>query len=115
MKKTSLQREISISKITITEEQEKFQSKHCVVYGLYDDLGIESFKISNDWNTIDGISNLNDKLKSLKIRARYNTHRNATVFLCWIKNESIKDIEKFISLEQYIKAKKILLDKSIPV
>lgn len=111
----NLQREISISKLTRTDEQVDFHNKHTFVYGIYDDFGVESFNACIDWDTPNGLTKLNSDLISMQIRARYNSQRNAEVYQLMLENNIVEKIQYMIKENKFLETKKLLIDFGIKV
>ena len=108
MEKT-LDREITISKLLRTSEQEDFFNQHTLIYGIWDDLGIEGMLVCKDWDTSKGLENLNSRLWGYQLRTRLNGHRNAKSYLRWIHNKDLKKAEELISEKDYVGAKEFLI------
>jgi hypothetical protein len=108
-----LKREITLEKLLISPEKEKFQATHRVCYGIYDDDGLESLIQMIDIYDIEEIDNLSIVMKSLKLRARFNGQRKSEFYLCWLPNESVLEINNLLADNKFKDSKDILLNKGI--
>ncbi len=113
--RTSLQREITIAKLMRTDKQIEFHNTHTLVYGIYDDFGIDSFNACRDWDTPDGLFKLSSDLHHLDLRARYNSQRDSKVYQFMLKNEIVETIQKMLTEEKFLESKKLLIDFGIKV
>jgi hypothetical protein len=111
----SLQRDILISKLTRTEEQVEFHSTHTFVYGIYDNFGVETFNVCNDWDTTVGLEKLDSDLSHMSLRTRFNPQRDSTVYLLMLKNELVETIRNMFKEDKFLEAKKLLIDFGIKV
>lgn len=107
---TQLQREITIGRLLISENQEKFEAENKPVLGLYDDFGLESFIHIKDWTTVDGIRGINQMIRNLEIRARYNSQRRSEVYIAWIDNEAFDVINNHLIMHDFMEAREVLLE-----
>jgi hypothetical protein len=108
----SLDRDITLSKLLRTSEQEEFFNQHTLICGIWDDLGIEGMVVCKDWDTSKGLENLNSRLFGYQLRARMNGHRNARSYLRWIHNKDLVKAEGLISEKDYVLAKEFLMECS---
>ena len=110
----SLTREMIISKLLRTPEEVDFHSNHTIVYGIYDDYGLESISACRDWDNIEGLSNLIERIRFLNLRCRFNPHRNSKFYIRWISNKNFTDIENIIKDGEFEEAKNFLIQNSKP-
>ena len=106
-------RDILLERLTISPEKEKFQQDYSPYYGLYDDGGIESFISIGDIYNVDNIAKLSISLNHLKLRERFNSQRDASVYMCWIRNEDLGLITQLLGEEKFQEAKRVLIEKVV--
>jgi hypothetical protein len=107
MNHLALNRHIVISKLLRSSEKTEFFEKHTLVYGIFNDSGLEYMKTCKDWDTLEGITKLNSRISRNELRTRLNPHRNT--FIMWLPNEVLKEVEKIIANEDFIEAKRIII------
>ena len=73
-------------------------------FGITDAFGIESFIV---WDQTKE-NEMEEQLKLLKLRAGFNTQRNAIVFKIFLSKFNIKKIKALINKKKYVKAGEII-------
>lgn len=109
MNQLALNRHIVISKLLRSSEKTEFLEKNTLVYGIFDDSGLEYMKTCKDWDTTEGILKLSSGISRSELRTRLNPHRNSKTFVMWLPNEVLKEVEKIIANEDFIEAKRIII------
>lgn len=96
-----IERDIDISKILRSKKQDDFMSSHTLSCGIWDDLGIESIFLHENWDSVGGLNRLTETLNSLDLRSRLNAHRNAEVFLKWVPNIELDSLNNIMKVGNF--------------
>ena len=110
-----LKRHITISKLLRTPDQLEFHDKHTLIYGIYDDQGLESISLCKDWDTEDGLNNLLEARNSYELRCLFNTSRNSVSFIRWITNEKLEHIQELVKRKDFLLSKSMIINESFPI
>ena len=113
MENTQVVRHLNLEKMTRSIEKEKFQDEYKPYYGLYDNDGLESFVKIDDIYNVACLDTLTASIKSLKLRARFNSQRSAEVYLCWLMPDDVVEIEDALNHGEYTHALTILKEVAI--
>lgn len=111
----NLLREINLGLLNRTELDDIFFKNHKLCYGIHDDYGIESFHVCDDWDSPKGLVNLTSRIQSLKLRSRYNTHRNSDYYVCFLRTDFFNEINRKLENYNYIEGANILLKNYIKI
>ena len=108
-----LKRNITISKLLRTPEQNEFFRTHTLIYGLYNNNFVESIIPCHNWDTEEGLDKITSDLSNMKLRCRFNTHRDLKIFTKWIKNDDLKRLTSSSLNSEWIRKEEILKLKSL--
>lgn len=107
-KVSALDRDMSLAKLLMSPEQAAFQKTFSAFYGIYDDLGLESFISVGDHFDIKVLEKVSQRIDSLSLRARFSGQRNAKVYVCWVKNGEFERVNELCNQNKFIDAKELL-------
>ena len=110
-----LKREITLSKLLRTKEEIEFHSTHTLVYGIYDNDGLESIVESVDWETLEGLEKISISMRSNSLRCRFNSHRDPKCYIAWISKEIFEEINTRIEFNDFQKSKEMLINNFITI